>query len=441
MDGHAFVGAAARAGAAAAVVERVVPVEIPQLVIPDARAAVAHLGDLFAGDPARDLELVGITGTNGKSTTAWLVRWLLAGLRKAGSVGTLGVVGPDGGIRPGALTTPDPIELAAILAELRDAGVRTVALEASSHALDQRRLDALTFSAAAFTSFGREHLEYHADLAAYRQAKLRLLDLLGDGGVCVVNADEPAWRDVRFPRGRTLTCGLDAGAEVRAEDLELEPGRSRFRLVTPAGTAEVVLPLPAEFNVQNALAAAAVALGLGVPAAEIAARLASAPPVPGRMEILRREPTLVFRDYAHTPDAYERVLATLRAIVSGRLIAVFGCGGDRDPGKRPLMGEVATRIADLTIVTTDNPRHEDPAEICRQVVAGLEPGRHRVVLDRREAIAAALAASEPGDAVVLLGKGHETYQIVGDRKIPFDEAAIVAELSASAMGADAGGRT
>ena len=435
VDGHTFVAAAARAGAAAALVEHATEADLPQLLVSDARAAVAHLAVLFFGDPQESLRLVGITGTNGKSTTAWLVRWLLAAEGPAAAVGTLGVVHADGSLGAGSLTTPDPIELARTLQGLEDAGVRSVALEASSHALDQRRVDGLRFAAIAFTSFSREHLEYHPDLQSYREAKLRLVDLLEPGGVCAVNMDEPAWRGLEPPGAVTLGYGLDPSATVRAVDLACAPAGTRFRLVTRQGEVPVELPLPAEFNVRNALAAAAVALGLGMSPAAVAARLDTAPPVPGRMEVLRREPALVLRDYAHTPDAYERVLSTLRELVPGRLVAVFGCGGDRDAGKRPIMGAIATRFADLAIVTTDNPRSEDPAEICRQVVVDLDPSRYEVVLDRREAIALALADTGPGDAVVLLGKGHETYQLVGTDRIPFDEAAIVSEL----LGAPPGG--
>jgi UDP-N-acetylmuramoyl-L-alanyl-D-glutamate--2,6-diaminopimelate ligase len=429
VDGHAFVEVAARAGATAAVVEHPVATEIPQLVVSDARAAVAHLAMLFAGDPGAGLTFIGVTGTNGKSTTVWLLRWLLAGEEPSAAIGTLGVVGGDGMLRPGSLTTPDPIELAETLAGLRADGAESVSLEASSHALDQRRIDGLRFAAVGFASFSREHLEYHADLAAYRAAKLRLLELLDDGGVCAINADEPAWRDVDPEGAIIVRYGFDMGADVRAVDLDFGPGETTFTLVTPAGDAPVRFPMPAEFNVRNALAAAAIASGLGRSVAQIATRLGSVPPVPGRMEVLSREPTLVLRDYAHTPDSYERVLATLRGLVTGRVVAVFGCGGDRDAGKRPIMGEIATRLADLAVITTDNPRTEDPAEICRQVVDGLDPTRFEIVLDRREAIEHALRITGDDDAVVLLGKGHETYQIIGTERLPFDEAAIVGEIT------------
>jgi UDP-N-acetylmuramoyl-L-alanyl-D-glutamate--2,6-diaminopimelate ligase len=431
VDGHAFVAQAARAGAAAALVERLATdVELPQLQVTDTRLGIAHLASLFYEDPAEELALVGVTGTNGKSTTVWLARHLLSDLGPAGAVGTLGVVHPSGELAAGGLTTPDPIALMQALADLGDEGSRSVSLEVSSHALDQRRADALRFAAVVFTSFSREHLEYHQDLDDYLATKLRLVELLRPGGLCAVNADEPAWLDIEYEEGRVWRYGLAAAADVRAVDLELGPHGSRWRLVTPAGDALVELPLPGGFNVRNALAAATVGLDAGLVPERIAELLGGTPPVPGRMEVLRREPSVVLRDYAHTPDAFERALGALRPGVEGRLIAVFGCGGERDPGKRPLMGEIAARLADLTIVTSDNPRSEDPEAIIAQVVADADPAKYEVVVDRRDAIVRALDEAAPGDVVVLLGKGHETYQLVGDERQPFDEATIVRELSA-----------
>ncbi len=430
VDGHTFVGAAERAGAVAAVVEKVSDVGLAQLVVTDALAAVAQLSALFAGDPGTSLQLIGITGTNGKSTTAWLTRWLLADAKPAGALGTLGAVSVDGDVGAPSLTTPDPIHLAAALADLRADGAEAVALEVSSHALDQRRAAGLVFDAVAFTSFSREHLEYHPNLQAYRAAKLRLLDLLAPGGVCAVNDDEPAWKGIAPEGALTLRYGLQPTADVRAEDLELSADGSRFRLCMAEDSEAVSLPLPALFNVHNALAAASVAVGLGLSLERVAARLSTAPAVPGRMEVLARDPVLVIRDFAHNPDSCERALATLQSIASGRLIAVLGCGGDRDPGKRPLMGEILTRFADVAIVTSDNPRSEDPAEICRQMVQGLDPTSYIIVIDRRQAIRRAIAEAQESDVVVLLGKGHETYQIIGGETFPFDETEIVADLLA-----------
>ncbi len=437
FDGRDFLDAAYAAGAAAALLERPDPAcRLPQLVVPDARAAASHLASLFHGDPGVTLDAVGVTGTNGKTTTVWLLRQLLAARGPAASIGTLGVIGTRGEREPGTLTTPGPVELMERLAALRDAGARFVALEVSSHALDQHRTDGLPLAAAVFTNLTREHLDYHADMESYRRAKLRLAGRVRPDGTCVVNADEPAWSGLQAGQVRRLSFGLGPEADVRAVDVVVESGESRWSLAFEGQTASVRLPLPGAFNVHNALGAAAAAIALGVTVDEAATALTGAAQVPGRMEVLLRSPALVLRDYAHTPDAFERALAAVRP-EAGRLLLLFGCGGDRDRGKRPLMGRVAARRADLTFLTTDNPRSEDPAEIVRQIEEGMGGAPHRVVLDRREAIADALEQARPGDVVLLAGKGHEDYQIYGDRKEPFDEAHIVAELAA-ARGAAAG---
>lgn len=428
VDGHDFLDAVKRAGAGAAVVERVIDIGLPQLAVRDARVAVSHLAALFAGDPGEALKLVGITGTNGKSTTAWLTRWVLEELGPAAALGTLGTVSIDGEVGDPGLTTPDPIDLALELATLSASGAEAAVLEVSSHALDQRRADGFSFDAVAFTSFSREHLEYHPDLEAYREAKLRLLELLAPGGVCAVNDDESAWKGISPANATTLRYGFEPTADLWPDQLTLEAGGSRFTLRAPAEAAPVSLPLPADFNVRNALAAAAVARGLGMSLERIAARLSAAPPVPGRMEVISREPVLVIRDFAHNPDSCERALSSLREIVPGRVIALLGCGGDRDPGKRSLMGSILARLADVAIVTSDNPRSEDPSDICRQMVVGLPADSYEIVVDRREAIARGLAEAGPADAVALLGKGHETYQIIGETRLPFDERRIVEDL-------------
>jgi UDP-N-acetylmuramoyl-L-alanyl-D-glutamate--2,6-diaminopimelate ligase len=428
-DGHEFVVEAEAAGASAALVERLVAgVRIPQLVVADSRIAVSHLASLFKADPGTELNMVGVTGTNGKTTTVWIARHVLGALGPAAGIGTLGVIDSDGRLEKGVLTTPGPVELMVTLRDMVDADVRSVAMEVSSHALDQHRVDALRFDAAVFTNVDREHLDYHPDMERYTAAKLRLADLLAADGACIVNADEEAWEGRIPDRVRQLPFGLSSAARVRADAPEYDLLGSRWTLKSPGGDATVELPLIGEFNVLNALGAAAAALHLGMTPSDVAERLASVPQVPGRMEVLRREPTLVLRDYAHTPDALSRVLRSLRELSTGKLFVVFGCGGDRDRGKRPLMGRAVAEGADLAFVTTDNPRSEDPADICGQIVADLDQGSYEIVLDRAEAIARALEVADGGDLVLLAGKGHERSQIIGDTVIPFDEAEVVSSV-------------
>jgi UDP-N-acetylmuramoyl-L-alanyl-D-glutamate--2,6-diaminopimelate ligase len=300
-------------------------------------------------------------------------------------------------------------------------------METSSHSLDQRRLDGLTFAAGIFTNLTRDHLDYHGSMEQYFAAKLRLLGLLAPGAPRVVNQDDRAWDAI--PAAGRISFGLDAAADVRAEQVRLDAAGSGFFLTGRFGRRPVSLPLPGDFNVVNALGAAACALALGHQLDEVARRLESAPQVPGRMERLTLRPCVVLRDYAHTPDALERVLLTLRPLTRGKLVVLFGCGGDRDRGKRPLMGAIASRLADLAVVTSDNPRTEDPERILDDIVAGMT-GSYLREADRRTAIATALSQVKEPDTLVLAGKGHETYQILGSVKHPFDERVIVAELTA-----------
>lgn len=433
VDGHTFVPAAVSAGAVAALVERPLEgVAVPQVVVRDGRLAAASAAALLYDEPARELVLAGVTGTNGKTTTVWLLRHLLGGHYAAASLGTLGVIGTEGRWSPGgeSLTTPGPVELAALLRSLVESGVGAVAMEVSSHALAQARVRGVRFDAAVFTNLTRDHLDYHGTVEDYRAAKRSLVDLLRPEGVAVINREDPSWSGLDEVAPRAVSFALAPPAEVWVEELELGGYGARFGLVTPQGRVRAELPLLGAFNVQNALGAAAAALALGVPLEEVAARLATAPQVPGRLEKIADVPCPVLRDYAHTPDALERVLTALRPLVKGRLIVVFGAGGDRDHGKRPLMGGVAERLSDLAIVTSDNPRTESPEAIVAEIVAGMSGGGYRLVVDRRAAIELALTEASAEDLVLLAGKGHETYQIVGAEKFPFDEAEIVRELLA-----------
>ncbi len=426
-DGHRYVPEAVRRGAAAVMVEQPMAAGVPEIVVTDGRRAASVAARAWYREPAAALTLIGITGTNGKTTTTGLVRHLFNGTGTAGSIGTLGAF--DGAGQPvpstaGSLTTPGPVDLHATFAALRDRGVTHVAMEASSHSLDQGRLDGLDFAAGIFTNLTHEHLDYHRTMEHYLAAKLRLSALLGPAGVEIVNADDAAWAALpAFPR--RVTFGESPDADVRAETVQLDAGGSRFRLTGRYGSADVRIPLMGSFNVSNALAAAACALALDLSRSDVLARLESAPQVPGRMERLADGPMVVLRDYAHTPDAMTRVLATLRPLTPGRLVLVFGCGGDRDRAKRPEMARIAVEGADLVVITSDNPRTEDPERIMDDMESGMGGAHHLRVTDREEAIHQALAGRGPGDTVLLAGKGHETYQIVGSTKHPFDERAIV----------------
>ncbi len=427
-DGHDFLADAARAGAVAALVEReVAEVELPQVIVDNVRLAGAVAADRVAGSPWKVMTTVGVTGTNGKTTTAFLARHVLSRKGPAAAIGTLGLVGPDGLRDPSTegLTTPGFERVSDWLTQLRDTGVRHVLLEASSHALAQYRLDALRFDVVVYTNLTRDHLDYHRDWHGYLAAKRRLVSLSKAGGTVVYNADVPSW--VGLPiSGARLSYGFDTPADVAATGIVLTAEGAAFSLDYRGASAAVRLPLLGRFNVENALAAASVGLALEMELAEVADALSSAPQIPGRLERVLSVPFDVLIDFAHTADALDRVLQTLRPLVEGRLIVVFGAGGDRDRAKRPRMGEAVSRYADVAVVTSDNPRTEDPEAIVAEVAAGVSGRANRVELvDRREAIHWAIGEAAPGDMVVLAGKGHESYQVVGTEKRPFDERRIV----------------
>ena len=431
-DGHEFLEQARERGAVAAIVEEPGRTTLPALVVRDGRRAAPLAAAEAFGHPGSSLRLIGVTGTNGKTTTVGLLRHILDGHDgRAASIGTMGVLVGSAGepLEGGAgLTTPGPVELQRVLRALVDRDVHTVAMEVSSHSLDQRRVEGLVFEAAVFTNLTRDHLDYHGTMEEYFAAKARLVSYLAPGGAAVISAADPAWRALP-PAPRVIDFGMEPGATVRAEAVHYHPRGSEWRLCAESQRHSLTLPLIGDFNVVNALGAAAAAWHLGMSISTIAGRLRTAPQVPGRLEVIHEHPTVV-RDYAHTPDSLERALAALRPFTRRRLIVVFGCGGDRDRGKRPQMGNIAERGADYAIVTSDNPRTEDPEEILDDIERGMRKDNHERIEDRELAILQALEMADPANDVVLLaGKGHETYQIRGTTKLPFDEKAIVAELT------------
>ncbi|HUQ62909.1 MAG TPA: UDP-N-acetylmuramoyl-L-alanyl-D-glutamate--2,6-diaminopimelate ligase [Acidimicrobiales bacterium] len=412
-DGHDFASRAVTAGASALLCERELPLDVSQAVVRDARAAAGPVAAAFYGNPSRQLAVVGVTGTNGKTTTTHLVKAVLeADGRKTGVIGTLS----------GPRTTPEAIDLQARLAEMVAGGSSAAAIEVSSHALVQHRVSGTWFSVVAFTNLSPEHLDYHKTMDAYFEAKLALFNP-ERAGLAVVNADDPWGR--RLIEAAPMPITPFSLADV--SDIVLGPVSSTF--VWDGHRVE--LQLGGSFNVANAVAAAAIGRALGVDSKAIAAGLSTAPPVPGRVETVGAgQPFLVIVDYAHTPASLEQVLLSARG-AGKRVITVFGCGGDRDRTKRPAMGEVATRLSDVAILTSDNPRSEDPSAIIGEVRAGI--GRSEVLVvepDRRAAIANALAQARAGDVVVLAGKGHETVQLVGERSFPFDDRQVAREVLA-----------
>jgi UDP-N-acetylmuramoyl-L-alanyl-D-glutamate--2,6-diaminopimelate ligase len=429
-DGHDYLDAAAQAGAIAAIVEDVSRTKLPAIVVRDGRRAAALAAAAAYGWPSRELLLAGVTGTNGKSTTVHLLRHLLDGPVRSASIGTLGVcVGSAGAPVEGGggLTTPGPVELQRVFRQLVSSGVGRVAMEVSSHSLHQRRVEGVELDVAVFTNLTRDHLDYHGSMEEYFRSKARLLEYLKPHGTVVVNLDDRAWTALSTERRRVSFSERVPNAEVHAEQVQFTARGSEWMLALGNERHRVQLPLIGDFNVVNALGAAAAAWALGLRGNEIASRLSSVPQVPGRLEVINESP-VVLRDYAHTPDALARALEAVRPFTRGRLIAVFGAGGDRDRGKRPQMGGIAERLADVVIVTSDNPRTEDPERILDDIEQGMSSGTHERIVDRHEAIERALAIAADGDVVLLAGKGHETYQVRGTTKHPFDEKAIVEAL-------------
>ena len=434
-DGNAFVEAALRKGAAAVASEQPPQPGAPWLQVPDAREALAVFSAAVLGYPSKQLTLVGVTGTNGKTTTAFLID---AALRAAGHrVGLVGTVQYRIGDRlaEAARTTPEASELQGYFSEMRSAGCSHAVLEVSSHSLELKRVHGCAFTAAVFTNLTRDHLDFHGDMDRYFAAKRRLFEaLLSEDGHAVLNADDGRLAALRAAtRGAVLTYGLrSVDADLRAEAVELGIDGTRFQAVTPQGRFDVRTALLGRFNVENVLAALGTAHALGIDPHTALAGIAGLKGVPGRMErIDAGQDFAVIVDYAHTDDALRNLLETVRGLQPRRVLTVFGCGGDRDRTKRPLMGAVAGRLSDVVVVTSDNPRSEPPEAIIDEILRGMNGGRgaeRHVIPDRRDAIARALELARPGDAVVLAGKGHETYQELRDRTVPFDDRQVARDL-------------
>ena len=442
VDGHDFIEAALAAGATAVVLERerALPPGVAGILVADARLAMARAAAAFFGHPTADIPVVGVTGTNGKTTVTYLVEAILRAAGKNPAV--LGTINYRFGNqqRPSLHTTPESVDLLATIAEFRGAGADALVMEVSSHALEQRRVDGVRFDVGVFTNLTPEHLDYHGTMANYLSSKQRFFTELlpSSRGRGVLNLDDPRVAELAASLPEALTCGRQAAAAVRAEAVTLSLQGITARVITPAGALQLRSRLLGEFNLQNLLCAVAVGTALDLPLEVMARGLAEAPQVPGRLEqVDNQRQALLVVDYAHTPDALEKVLATLVALQPRRLLTVFGCGGDRDRTKRPVMGAIAARHSDLVVVTSDNPRTEQPLAIIEEIKAGVlkeipqewslaeaaqGTGKGFVCLpDRRGAIDFAVDQLQPGDLLLVAGKGHEDYQILGRERIHFDD--------------------
>ncbi len=447
-DGHTWLGQAVAAGCSAVVVEREssVDVNVPSLVVEQTRSAPALVARLLFDNPDLALQAAGVTGTNGKTTTASLLRSMLRELTSG--CGLLGTIQYETGVRtiPAPLTTPGGPELYGVLAEMRESGLSAVAMEISSHALDQQRTAGLELDVAVMTNLSRDHLDYHGDLESYLAAKMRIIDLLGGParvkkpGVLALNADDPAFADVaphnietwRWSTGWRRKPLVEPDVRVLQQDLRSDG--TTLILDIRGESVDLQSTLVGRFNVENLCAAMTAGVALGYAPTICAEALSRAGQVAGRMEgfVLPNSAVAVV-DYAHTPDALQAVLASCRELTKGKVIVVFGCGGDRDRGKRPQMGVVAAQHADVTWITSDNPRSEEPAAICAEILAGYratdtEDQACRLEVNREAAIEGALREARSGDVVVIAGKGHEDYQIIGDQRLDFDDRAVVREF-------------
>jgi len=438
VDGYDFIPSAIARGAAAIIVERngFVCARATKIHVADVRTALAQAAATFFGHPARRLKVIGVTGTNGKTTVAFMVKHILeAAGTKTGLIGTVRYEVGDR-VVPAQRTTPESLEIQCMLAHMVNAQCQACVMEVSSHALEQKRVGEIEFDVTVFTNLTKDHLDYHGTMENYFAAKRKLFAPAAHGqkrGSQVINIDDAYGARLAQPGAAEvmLTYALGEHASIRATRIHLSKDTSRFHVETPRGSFTCVLPLIGRHNVYNALAAIGTALALEVPVETVQAALRVMPPVPGRLEnLLLGQPFGVYVDYAHTDDALRNVLSTLREITPGRLLLAFGCGGNRDTGKRAKMGRVAAELADFTMITSDNPRHESPETIAGQIEEGYRAKRldgYAVELDRRRAIEEIIRTAAPGDAVLIAGKGHETYQEFEDTIVPFDDRVFAQE--------------
>lgn len=431
-DGHDFVATAVTSGSPAVAVERPIRIDAGVIVVDDTRAVMGAMAAEVHGDPSHHVSVIGVTGTNGKTTVTHYIESLLASAGRV--VGLIGTVDTRVGstVIPSVRTTPEATDFQRLLARMRDLGAEVIATEVSSHALEMNRVSATRFSVAAFTNLTQDHLDFHGTMDAYRAAKERLFREY-EVGTAVINVDDPVGADIAgWATMPTILVG--GGGSVRAENVETSLHGTSFDLVTPEGTFPVRSGVVGAFNVENAMVAIGCCLALGMGLHEIVVGLGELGVVPGRFEQVSGEDAVhVIVDYAHTPDGIHEAISVARAIGGGRVIAVVGAGGDRDRDKRPLMGRAAGE-ADLAVLTSDNPRSEDPDQILSQVAAGAVDAEIILEVDRHRAIEQAIGAAQPGDVVLILGKGHETGQEIGDRILPFDDRQVAREILASRLG-------
>jgi UDP-N-acetylmuramyl-tripeptide synthetase len=433
QDGAKFISDAVGKGAAAVAAEEdfEAPEGVAKILVRDTRSAIPVMAGNFYGHPSSGLKVAGITGTNGKTTITYLMESIIkAAGGKAGVIGTINYrLGEK--VVPAKNTTPGPIELQSMLAEMVNTGIGYAVMEVSSHSLDQGRVDSVLFDAAVFTNITGDHLDYHKTLAGYFRAKKRLFEKLKRGGTAVLNGDDKKVASLRRVLKRVVVYGTKKSADVRAEDIKLSMSGSSFTVKTPKGSFGIKTKLIGMHNVSNILAAVAAALALKIPQDAIARGVENLAAVPGRLEAVDMgQPFKVFVDFAHTEDALFNVLSLLRGVAERRIVTVFGCGGNRDRTKRPRMGRVACKFSDRVIITSDNPRFEEPHDIAAEIEGGIKGAfsNYDIVVDRHEAIRKAFEAAGHGDIVVLAGKGHETSQIIRDKALPFDDREVAREV-------------